>query len=216
MSSRRASGDGREVVWPGHSLVLQTVDVPRLLRLAEHGEACVHVCVAPGETIADHCRVAVVLGGRNLADRAVLDALRLGSERTFDQDPAFALRLLADIALRALSPAVNDPTTAVQALDAIADLLRVLVRRRLGIAVVDGADHTPRVVLNLQTWDEYVSVALDEIIGLRISSIQVRGRLDRLIADLLTIAPQQHRAPVERRRAMLSVQRGAAPGDLAS
>jgi uncharacterized membrane protein len=76
--------------------------------------------------------------------------------------------------------------------------------------VVDGADHTPRVVLTLHTWDEYVNVALDEIIGLRISSIQVSGRLDRLLADLLAIAPPQHRASVERRRAMLSVRAGAA------
>ncbi|WP_280670741.1 MULTISPECIES: DUF2254 family protein [unclassified Kitasatospora] len=45
-------------------------------------------------------------------------AIVSGQERTFHQDPAFALRLLADPGLRALSSAVNDPATAVQVLDA--------------------------------------------------------------------------------------------------
>ena len=57
-------------------------------------------------------------------------------ERTFEQDPKYALRLLVDIAIRALSPAINDPTTAVQALDQIQDLLLRLGRRRLEIGAV--------------------------------------------------------------------------------
>jgi uncharacterized membrane protein len=178
--------------------------VPRLLSLAEQHDALIHLCVVPGETIFDHGRVAVVLGGPNLADHEVLEALRLGSERTFDQDPALALRLLADIALRALSPAINDPTTAVQALDAIADLLRVLVGRDLGVALVDGADRTPRVVLKLPTWEDYLSVALDEIIDMGYSSIQVAHRLERLLEELIAIAPTQHREPVEHRLATVS------------
>jgi len=53
----------------------------------------------------------------------------LGRERTLEQDLAFALRILVDIAVRALSPAVNDPTTAVQVLDDIEDVLLHLARR---------------------------------------------------------------------------------------
>ncbi len=49
----------------------------------------------------------------------------LGVERTIEQDPAFAVRIMVDIAIRALSPAVNDPTTAVQVLDHLEDLLRL-------------------------------------------------------------------------------------------
>jgi uncharacterized membrane protein len=194
-------GEGRDVVWPRESAVLQTLDVPRLLRMAESEDARIHLCVVPGETIFDHDRVAVVVGGENLADSDLLAALSLGSERTFDQDPALALRLLADIALRALSPAVNDPTTAVQSLDVIADLLRVLVRRDLGVEVVDGADRIPRVMIKLPTWEDYVSVALDEIISMGSDSIQVRRRLARLLEGLVAIAPAGHRAPVEERLA---------------
>ena len=161
--------DGRGVLWPARSTVLQGVDVPRLLRAAEHSHARIHLSVVPGTTIFEGDRVAVVTDGENLSDQAVFDALGVGSERTFDQDPALALRLLADIALRALSPAINDPTTAVQSLDVIADLLSVLIRRDLGVAMVDGADRTPRVVVRLPTWEDYVSIAVDEIIASRIA-----------------------------------------------
>lgn len=196
--------DGRDVLWPRRSSVVQTVDVPRLVRVAEHEGARIHLCVVPGETIFDQSRVAVVVGGPNLADAEILKALRLGSERTFDQDPALALRLLVDIALRALSPAVNDPTTAVQALDAIADLLRLLVARDFGVEVVDGADRTPRVVLKLPSWEDYVSVSLDEIIDSGLKSVQVRRRLDRLLDDLVAVAPPPHREPIERRLATVT------------
>jgi hypothetical protein len=78
------------------------------------------------------CR-PVICGVHEAPDDEILEALGFGPERTFEQDPALALRVLADIALRALSPAVNDPTTAVQTLDAIDGLLRVLVRRDLAV-----------------------------------------------------------------------------------
>jgi uncharacterized membrane protein len=171
------------------------------LRIAEEEDARIYLCVTPGETISEQGRVAVLAGGAKLSDHDVLRALRSGSERSFDQDPAFALRLLADIGLRALSPAINDPTTAVQALDGISDLLGALVGRNLGTEVVDGADRTPRVVLRLLTWEDYVSVALDEILSTGSTSIQVRRRLPRLLEELAEVAPPQHREPIELRLA---------------
>ena len=192
------SADTNDLLWPTRSAVLQRLDVPSLLRLAERHDARIEVCVAPGETIFDD-RVAVIGGGQDLTDREVLGAFGVGAERTFDQDPALALRLLADIALRALSAAVNDPTTAVQALDVLADLLRVLVRRDLGVVVVDGADGAPRVVVRLLTWEQYLSVALDEVMSVGSSSAQVLDRTRRLLDGLLAIAPLQHRRAVERR-----------------
>jgi uncharacterized membrane protein len=105
-----------------------------------------------------------------------------------------------------LSPAVNDPTTAVQALDVLADLLRVRVRRDLGVVVVDGADRAPRIVVRLLTWEEYVSVALDEVISVGSSSGQVLDRIRRLLGGLLAIAPTQHRPAVERRLAAVTTR----------
>ena len=196
----------REVLWPQRSAVLQRVDAPRLLRIAERDDARIELSVAPGDTIFDGDRVALVVGGRDLPDREVLDALGVGGERTFDQDPALALRLLADIALRAMSPAINDPTTAAQSLDVLADLLRVLIGRDLGVVVVEGADRTPRIVVRLSTWEDYISVALDEIISMGSSSVQVHRRLTLLLEGLVAIAPGPHRAPVEQRLARVTAR----------
>lgn len=194
------------MLWPLRASVLQRVDVRHLLRIAEHDDARVDLSVVPGQTIFDADRVAVVAGGRDLSDQEVLEAISVGPERTFDQDPALALRLLADIALRALSPAINDPTTAAQSLDVIADLLRVLIRRDLGVLVLDGADRTPRVVVMLPSWEDYISAALDEIINVEQSSVQVRQRVAGLLEGLAAIAPAQHRAAVEQRLVTLTAR----------
>jgi uncharacterized membrane protein len=133
--------------------------------------------------------VAVIHGDGELAEHEVIRSLHAGIERTFDQDPAMALRVLADIALRALSPAMNDPTTAVQALDEIDSLLRQIMGKDLAVETVNGSDGQPRLKLRLPNWEDYVAVALDEIIAIAGSSWQVRRRVDRLLASLISIAP---------------------------
>jgi uncharacterized membrane protein len=88
--------------------------------------------------------VALVLLGYALyevaedAQCSVVDCVIAGLERGFDQDPALAIRVLVDIGLRALSPAVNDPTSAAQALDAIQACLERLAARDLDVASVTG------------------------------------------------------------------------------
>jgi len=108
--------------------------------------------------------------------------------------------VLADIALRALSPAVNDPTTAVQALDAIDGLLRALATRQLSVGQIAGSDGTIRVRLVLPTWDEYIAVALDEIIALRYVSPNVSARIRRLLDELTALAPPSRRPALDARR----------------
>jgi uncharacterized membrane protein len=104
-----------------------------LLAAPQTADALIELCVGPGETIQDGQLVAIIRGGDGISDRDVIGALAVGTERTFEQDPALALRVFADIALRALSPAINDPTTAVQVLDGIDSLLRVLATRELDV-----------------------------------------------------------------------------------
>jgi uncharacterized membrane protein len=135
--------------------------------------------------------VALTHGDGEVAAHELLSSLQTGIERTFDQDPTMALRVLADIALRALSPAINDPTTAVQALDEIDSLLRQLIGRDLAVETVNGSDGQPRLLLRMATWEDYVAIALDEIIAMAGSSWQVRRRMDRLLTDLSAIAPAE-------------------------
>jgi uncharacterized membrane protein len=177
------------------------IDVPRVLRAAERVRAVIDYKVGSGQMIAEGATVAVVSGSTEPElERQILKALTVGEARTFEQDPAFALRLLADIGLRALSPAVNDPTTAVDALDAIDGLLRVLATRNLSVEQVAGSDGTIRVRLVPPTWDDYLAVALDEIIALPELSPNVSRRVLRLLDDLAAITPPSRRSALEARR----------------
>ena len=194
-----------QIRWPRPAAVVQGIDVPRVLRAAERYRAVVCFKVGVGGVIAEGATVAVVRGeAEPELERVVLKALRAGEERTFEQDPAFALRVLEDIALRALSPAVNDPTTAVQALDAMDGLLRVLATRDLNVGHVVGSDGTIRVELVLPTGDDYVAVALDEIIALPGLSPNVSRRILRLLDELAPITPPSRRSQLETRRRALA------------
>ena len=96
--------------------------------------------------------------------RSCCPAFDTGIERTFEQDPSLALRLLNHIGLRALSPAVNDPYTAIQALDSIEALLRRLAIQQLDLGAVTGADGRARIRLTMPGWEDFVSAGLDELI----------------------------------------------------
>ena len=197
----RALPDGRrDVIWTAGPGIVQAIDVPRILGAARDADAVVEIVVPIGETVQQHAPVAVVHGTADPSlDAAVLKAIRAGVERTFEQDPALALRVLADIALRALSPAINDPTTAVQVLDSEESLLRMLIRRDLNVREVTGPHGSARVLLPLPDWDDYVALSFDEIIEMGAAHVQVRRRLERLLRDLIALAPETRRAPLQLR-----------------
>jgi uncharacterized membrane protein len=121
----------------------------------------------------------------------------MGEERTFDQDPKYAIRLLVDIAIRALSPAINDPTTAVQALDQIGDLLFRLGRRRLEASAFRDGDGHVRLVMRLPTWDDFLMLAFNEIRSYGADSVQVMRRMRALISDLIAVVPDERRPALE-------------------
>ena len=95
---------------------------------------------------------------------------------------------------------VNDPTTAVQALDTMDGLLRVLATRELSVEHVATSDGTIRVELVLPTWDGYLAVALDEIIALPALSPNVSRRILRLLDELAVITPPSRRSALDARR----------------
>ena len=176
---------------------MQQLDLSRLLAAADGG-AVIVLRAGMGDTLQQGAPVADLHGGE-AADAQVLAGLVTGRERTFDQDPLFAFRLLADIAMRALSPAVNDPATAVQVLDTTESLLQVLVSRDLDVADVADGTGTVRVVLALPSWDDYLRIALDDLIESAAQSPMVLLRARALLTTLLDAAPPARQPPVARR-----------------
>jgi len=107
--------------------VVVGVDEDELFRAASHGDRRLELVPAIGDFVAENAPLIRLWGSWDPpAAEALHASIGLADERTLDQDAAFGFRQLVDIAVRALSPGINDPTTAVQALDRIHDLLRRL------------------------------------------------------------------------------------------
>ena len=117
----------RTVQHTATSGIVLAVDLPRLVVLARRHGGLIEVVPQVGDFVAtDEPLFALYGGSAAIQDANLRTAVAMGPERTLEQDPMFAFRMLVDIALKALSPAINDPTTAVLALDQIHRLLRFL------------------------------------------------------------------------------------------
>jgi uncharacterized membrane protein len=124
--------------------------------------------------------------------RAVIQVDR----RDEHSDVSLGLRQLVDIAGRALSPGINDPSTAAQCIDHLHALLRTLATSTYPREVHRGLDDRPRVVTPQVGWDDHIGLALDELRLWGAGSLQVRDKLQRMVVDLLTVAPAARRLPL--------------------
>jgi uncharacterized membrane protein len=190
------------LTWESPGAVLRELYADRLVEAARAGGGVivlrqpVGASLLPGTPVAD-------LHGVDISSEAVRHALVAGLERSFDQDPLLAFQLLADIALRALSPAVNDPATAVQALDRIHELLLLASPAAVhGGRLMDAAGEV-RVVLALPSWDDYLATALDDVVAARGDSPMVSRRLRTLLGDVSARVLPSQRATVALRLAVL-------------
>ena len=122
-------------------------------------------------------------------ENRLLSALSLKLEPTLDEDVAYGMRLLVDIAERSVSESpFQDPTTAVQAIDRLHDILRQLARRPFFDGRVIDGDGEIRLLLKTVTWEDYVHLAFDEIRMAGAGSPQISRRLVAALVDLRRVA----------------------------
>lgn len=126
-----------------------------------------------------------------------------GPERTMRQDPMFAFRIVVDVASRALSPAVNDPTTAVLAIDQIHRLLRYAGQKNLDNARVYDRSNALRLVFPTPDWDDIVDLAVTEVRQYGASSMQVVRRLRAMLEHLVDRLPAARTPPLQSELALL-------------
>ena len=194
----RALPQSQTLIHHGRPRSVQAVDVAALVKLAQLSDGIIEMVAAVGDTIVELTPILHILGAHGPVDeRKLREAIELGEERTFEQDPKYAIRLLVDIAIKALSPAINDPTTAVQALDQIEDLLLRLGQRDLEIGRYNDRNGALRLVMPFPTWDDIVRLAFDEIGFYGATSVQVMRRMNALIADLTRAVPRERRVTLE-------------------
>jgi len=175
-------------------------DVDSLVAAARQARGTIVMACAVGDTLVDgDVLLRVHDAGTPLPERALLRAVQLGKERTFEQDPKYPIRLLVDIAIKALSPAINDPTTAVQTIDQLEDLLRRLGAAELDASHVADESGALRLVFPTPTWEDYLTLAFDEIRHFGSSSVQVMRRMRSALIGLAGALPSQERVEAVRR-----------------
>jgi uncharacterized membrane protein len=191
----------RVVAHAGNSQVVLAVDLDALMRGARRTRGIIEVVPHVGDFVAVGEPLFILYNGATtISDRRLLDAVALGPERTMEQDPLFSLRILVDIALKALSPAINDPTTGVLAIDQIQRLLRAVGQRRLhGDVLTDGLGQ-PRVVYRTPNWEDFVHLSCTEIRANGANNMQIARRLRSLLDTLITSLPRHRRRALEEER----------------
>ena len=180
----------RVIPHAGKSGVVLAFDIGTLVNVAIRGACTIEVVPQVGDFVATDDPVFRLYGGGTaIASRELGKHIALERERTLEQDPAFAFRIIVDIAAKALSPAINDPTTAVLALDQIENLLRQVGLRRLDTGLVHDSTGQLRLVYRTPDWRDFVELAVTEIRQFGANSTQVARRIRAMLENLILLLP---------------------------
>jgi uncharacterized membrane protein len=194
---------------PVHSLahegspgVVVAFDSERLAVLAKKHECIIELVPQVGDFVATGEALCRIHGGSSVPAKQVRESIALDRERTMEQDPAFAFRIIVDIADKALSPAINDPTTGVLAIDQIQRLLQEVGSRDLGAGVVLDDHGAVRLTYRTPNWPDFVLLAISEVRQYGAGSVQIVRRLRGMLESLIRVLPRS-RAPLLREQLCL-------------
>ena len=187
----RASGDDSTgVVCARESGVLTGIGYAELVEQAREASCVLELVPALGEFTPSGAPLFRVRGDISRLDSDELhDALILRLEPTLDEDVSYGIRLLVDIAERSLSDSpFQDPTTAVQAIDRLHDILRQLAPRPFPDGAHRDQDGKTRLIVPTMSWSAYVHLAFDEIRLAGAGSPPIARRLKMALEDLRAVA----------------------------
>jgi uncharacterized membrane protein len=179
---------------------VQAVNLAEIAAWAGRHECLVVMGLSVGEFIETGDLLFEVYGDPGQADaseRALRGSVALGLERTIEQDPAYALRVMVDVANKALSPGINDPTTAVQVLDYLGDSLRVIGEAAQSWPAWQSGAAERGVVVPVRRWEDYLALGIAEIREFGGTSIQVMRRMRAVLEKLLQAVRPEDRAAVK-------------------
>jgi len=172
--------------------VVLAFDPEGLVRLARTADCVIHLVPQVGDFVgAEAPLFEIYHGGQDLSASALCNSVALGQERTVEQDPTLAFRIVVDIAARDLSPGINDPTTAVLAIDQVHHLLRKVGGRQLDDGVIRDQQGRVRFIYRTPNWEDFVKLAVTEIRLYGASSIQIARRLRAMLESLIETLPYE-------------------------
>lgn len=181
-----------------HSGLFVGISIDVCSEWARENDTFVEVLVPLGEFAAEGTPLIRMVSTADDAEFPFGDIVSLGSHRTIALDPAYGVRELVDIAVRALSPGVNEPGMAVVVLDGIHEVLDRVGRSRISGAVSCDSQGEPRVIVPRLTWAGWVSLGLREVLDYGGDSVQVCRRVTRMLEDLLHSLPTDRNEVLQR------------------
>lgn len=185
-------------VFAGETGYLQAVDEAALIRLCEEREIFIRMEPGTGQFVLENRPLASVWPADATDDAVVREVRRafvLGYEPTPEQDIEFGIIEIADIAIKALSPSVNDPTTALRCLDRLAEILVEIGRRRNGPPARHHQDPV-RFVAKRLDYERVVGLAFDQIRHFGAENATVGRRMVDLLTQMLTVVPPDRHGPL--------------------
>ena len=194
----------RRVVTNNTDGAVLAFDLKGLVQLAQESDCVIEMVPRVGNFIAAGDPLFWVYGdAHRLTDSRLRNSVAVDQERTLEQDPMFAFRIIVDIASKALSPAINDPTTAVLAIDQLHHLLREVGKRYLAEGYERDSGDDIRVVFRTPDWEDFVQTATTEIRQYGGDSIQVQRRLRAMLKDLIETLPAERASVLQKELALL-------------
>jgi uncharacterized membrane protein len=180
------------------------VDVAGLVDQARKAGGLIEFVPHIGDFVAVGEPLFLLYGGAGaIDDRVLRGSVAFGTERTMDQDPTFSFRILVDIAIKALSPAINDPTTAVLAIDQLHRLLRRVGLRHVRGEEIRDADGETRVIFRTPNWEDFVHLACIEIRHCGAGSVQITRRMRSMLENLIQTLPSHRHAELRQQLKLL-------------
>jgi uncharacterized membrane protein len=202
--SRRSAYPERTVASTGASGIVLAVDLAGLVAQARHSNGIIEFVPQVGDFVAVDEPLFRLYGGAGaIDDNQLRAAVAFGSERTLEQDPTFAFRILVDIAIKALSPAINDPTTAVLAIDQLHRLLRMVGLQHVSREELYDAAGELRLVYRTPNWEDFVHLACTEIRHFGAGSVQVMRRVRSMLGNLMDTLPRYRHAELRQQLDLL-------------
>ena len=189
----------RVISHQGTSAIVLGVNLEALVAEAQRKDGVIEVVPRVGDFVAVGEPLFMLHdGGAAIDDPKLRASIAFGPERTIEQDSTFAFRVIVDIAIKALSKAINDPTTAVLAIDQLHRLLRNVGCRHLHDDQIMDRTGRLRVVFPTPNWNDFVELAFREIRLYGAENFQIVRRLRAMIDNLLKTLPESRRPALRR------------------
>ena len=202
--SQKLGTPDRVIYHRDNSGIVLAANINALRAAAEKTDGVIELVPQVGDFVAVDEPLFNLYGKAQGIDEAVLrTAIAFGSERTLEQDPTFAFRIVIDIAIKALSPAINDPTTAVLAIDQLHRMLRSVGRRSLRTdEILDGTGQL-RVIFRTPNWEDFVHLAFSEIRAYGGNNLQIMRRMRAMIENLGQTLPSHRQDELRQQLSLL-------------